>query len=119
MFTREKGHCAEEKALQYLTTQGLKLVTQNYYCKLGEIDLIMRDKDYLVFIEVRSRVSAEFGGGMVSITYAKRQKIIKSALHYLMIHKRQNKFAVRFDVISIDGVSAAITWIKNAFGIDY
>ena len=58
MITQEKGRVAEEKALAYLMKQGLKLITQNYNCRLGEIDLIMRDKNHLVFIEVSSRVSA-------------------------------------------------------------
>jgi putative endonuclease len=119
LTTREKGRIAEEQALAYLVAQGLKPVTQNYNCKLGEIDLIMRDRDYLVFIEVRARVSANFGGGIGSITYAKRQKIIKSASHYMLTHKVQDKWAMRFDVISIDGKSASITWIKDAFGMDY
>lgn len=119
MITQEKGRLAEEKALAHLTQHGFKLVMQNYRCRLGEIDLIMRDRDYLVFIEVRSRVSTDFGGGLASITYAKRQKIIKSAVHYMMTHKEQSNLAMRFDVISIDGKSAVITWLKNAFGTDY
>lgn len=119
MITQEKGRLAEEKALAYFIQQGFKLVMRNYRCRLGEIDLIMRDRDYLVFIEVRARVSTNFGGGVTSITYAKRQKIIKSATHYMMMHKEQSKMAMRFDVLSIDGKSAAITWLKDAFGIDY
>ncbi|MGC1181856.1 YraN family protein [Legionella sp.] len=119
MTTREKGRIAEEKALVYLVAQNLKLVTQNYSCRLGEIDLIMRDNDYLVFIEVRARISADFGGGLASINYAKKQKIIKSALHYVMTHNKQSNLAMRFDVISIDGKSASITWLKDAFGVDY
>lgn len=119
MTTREKGRIAEEQALAYLVAQGLKLVMQNYNCRVGELDLIMRDGDYLVFIEVRARVSADFGGGIASITYAKRQKIIKSALHYMQIHKALRQLPMRFDVISIDGKSAAITWLKDAFGTDY
>lgn len=119
MKTREAGQRAEQKALDYLTNQGLKLVLQNYNCRLGEIDLIMRDRDYLVFIEVRARSSITFGGGVASITYAKQQKIIKSASHYVMIHKLQDKFPMRFDVISIDGKSEVITWLKDAFSADY
>lgn len=116
---REKGRVAEQMALSYLTEKNLKLVSQNYSCRLGEIDLIMRDGMYLVFIEVRSRVSAGFGGGLESVTYAKRQKIIKSAMHYLVNHKEQSKLAMRFDVLSIDGKLSSITWLKDAFGMDY
>ncbi|MBI2786217.1 MAG: YraN family protein [Legionella longbeachae] len=118
-MTQNKGRVAEEKALAYLKKQGLECVTQNYRCRLGEIDLIMYDKNQLVFIEVRSRVSIQFGDGAASITYAKRQKILKAATYYMLQHQEQNKFALRFDVISIDGKSASITWIKDAFGADY
>lgn len=119
MSTQQKGQIAEDKALAYLQAQGLRLVARNYSCRLGEIDLIMCDKDSLVFIEVRSRVSADFGGGIASITYAKRQKIIKSATCFVLSDKAQSNLAWRFDVVSIDGKSAAITWIKDAFGLDY
>ena len=119
MITKEKGRLAEEQALAYLIKHGLTLVTQNYNCRLGEIDLIMRDKDHLVFIEVRSRVSRQFGGGVASVTYAKKQKIIKAATCYILECQKQNEVALRFDVLSIDGKSASITWIKDAFGADY
>ncbi len=119
MITQEKGRIGEEKALTYLIAQGLKLVNKNYTCRLGEIDLIMQDKDHLVFVEVRSRVSVNFGGGLASITYSKRQKIIKAASYYAMTHKNPSQLAMRFDVISIDGKVANISWIKDAFGVDY
>lgn len=119
MITQEAGQVAEQKALDYLVAQGLKLVLRNYSCRMGEIDLIMRDKDYLVFIEVRARVNEQFGGGVASITYAKRQKIIKTTSHYMLKHKVYDKFPIRFDVISLDGKAGAITWIKDAFGADY
>lgn len=110
---------AEEKALAYLTTQSLRLVMKNYRCRFGEIDLIMRDNEQLVFIEVRSRVSKQFGGGIASVTYAKKQKILKTATCFILEHQKYDQFALRFDVVSIDGKSASINWIKNAFGADY
>ncbi|KTD42809.1 YraN family protein [Legionella parisiensis] len=118
-MTYEKGRIAEEKALAYLNNQGLELIKKNYNCRLGEIDLIMRDKDQLVFIEVRSRVSMQFGGGIASVTYAKRQKILKTAVYYILEHQEYEQFALRFDVVSIDGKSASINWVKDAFGADY
>jgi putative endonuclease len=119
LSTLEAGHIAEQKALAYLLEQGLKFVGQNYSCRLGEIDLIMREGTHLVFIEVRSRSNQNFGGGLASITYAKRQKIIKTTSHYLMKHKLYERFPIRFDVISIDGSSGLITWLKDAFNADY
>ncbi|WP_454784829.1 YraN family protein [Legionella sp. WA2024007413] len=118
-MTYEKGRIAEEKALAYLKKQGLTLIMQNYTCRLGEVDLIMRDKEQLVFIEVRSRVSTQFGGGIASVTYTKKQKILKAATHYLLKHRMYDQFALRFDVVSIDGATASINWIKDAFGADY
>ena len=117
--TRQTGFAAEDKALDYLSKQGLKLVTRNFNCRVGEIDLIMHDKNYLVFIEVRARASQNFGGGIASITPSKRQKIIKTSSFYMVKHKIADKFPLRFDVISLDSKTGIITWIKDAFGADY
>ncbi|MFI4962706.1 MAG: YraN family protein [Legionellales bacterium] len=118
-MSKESGRIAEDKALDYLRNKGLTLSTRNYNCRVGEIDLIMRDKEYLVFIEVRSRSSMRFGGAIASITHAKRQKIMKATSFYLMTHKMYDKVPLRFDVVSIDGASGDITWLKDAFGADY
>lgn len=117
-MSRDSGQVAEDKALHHLDQQGLRLVKRNYYCLLGEIDLIMRDGQYLVFVEVRARSSKDFGGGAVSITVAKQKKIVKTAMHYLMVNRLHDKFPLRFDAISIDGKRNEITWIKDAFGAD-
>ncbi|TAL59204.1 MAG: YraN family protein [Legionella sp.] len=119
VFTQKSGHQAEERASNYLQGHGLKLVGRNYHCFAGEIDLIMRDKEYFVFIEVRSRVNVSYGGGIDTITYGKRQKIIKTATHYLMRNQIYEKYPVRFDVIGIDGKSGELSWIKDAFGTNY
>ncbi|MFA6301848.1 MAG: YraN family protein [Legionella sp.] len=115
----EVGRNAEEQALAYLAKHGLKLVQRNYYCRMGEVDLIMRDGDYLVFIEVRSRSNQYYGDGAVSITRSKQQKIMKTALHYVQSHRLQDKVPLRFDVLSVDGATGGLNWIKNAFGADY
>src|SRR4051794_37092043 len=106
------GKIAEQKALSYLTNQGLKLVTQNFNCSMGEIDLIMRDGEYLVFIEVRARSYSGYGDGVASVTYTKRQKIIKTTAFYLMKYRLNERFPIRFDIVSIDGKSEQITWLK-------
>jgi len=119
MMTQKAGQKAEQKALDYLISHGLKLVMKNYSCMAGEVDLIMRDREFFVFIEVRSRTNIYFGGGIASITYAKRQKIIKTTSHYMMKHRISDTVPIRFDVISIDGSPGQISWIKDAFGADY
>ncbi|KGP63774.1 hypothetical protein EP47_06010 [Legionella norrlandica] len=118
-MTQETGKIAEQLALNYLKKNGLQLVMQNYRCRLGEIDLIMREGSFLVFIEVRSRSNISFGGGIASITYEKRKKIIKATSHYMIKYRIENKFPIRFDVVSIDGKSHKITWLKNAFDAEY
>lgn len=118
-MTQIKGQLAEQHALDYLTSHGLKLKARNYRCRLGEIDLIMNDSVYLIFVEVRARTNKNFGGGLASITYAKRQKIIKTTSHYLLTQKIREQQPIRFDVVSIDGHSGELTWLKDAFNVDY
>jgi putative endonuclease len=117
-MSQQLGFVAEERARLYLIDHGLVWMASNYRCKCGEIDLIMRDKTHLVFIEVRSRTSDRFGGAAASITRKKREKIIKSALIYLMVHKLQDKMPVRFDVLIFEGCSPQVEWIKNAFEVE-
>ena len=78
------GQQAELWACQYLEQQGLALITKNYHCRRGEIDLIMRDEKALVFIEVRYRKSARFGSALESVNYKKQQKLIITAEHYIL-----------------------------------
>jgi len=117
--SQEIGLIAEQHARAYLTAQGMQWVMSNYRCRWGEIDLIMRDGPYLVFIEVRSRVSAEFGGAIESITRQKQRKILKTATHYMIAHHVYHSCSARFDVLSLQGVTQQIEWIKNAFGADF
>ncbi len=114
-MSQKIGFDAEDQARDYLTIQGLTWISSNYRCRLGEIDLIMRDYDHLVFIEVRARSTIAFGGAAASVTYSKQQKLIKTASYYLQAFKLQDKQPSRFDVVSLDGVPPRITWIKNAF----
>lgn len=117
-MSQKKGYEAEVQACRFLQKQGLKWVASNYRCRLGEIDLIMRDGLYLVFVEVKARTSSRFGQAADNVHYHKRQKMIKTSLFYLQFNQLLEKQAIRFDVISFDGVPAKISWIKNAFGTD-
>lgn len=113
------GFAAEEEARLYLCKQGLTWVASNYRSRLGEIDLIMQDRDAIVFVEVRARASSAFGGALASVTPQKIKKLLKTASLYLLSHKLTNNRPVRFDVVSIDGRPPTISWIKNAFGTDF
>ena len=113
--TTARGQLAEDAALAHLQKQGLKLVERNYRTPGrggGEIDLILRERDgSLVFVEVRSRSTSEFGGAGGSIGAIKQQRIVLAARHYLM------RFAApppcRFDVVLVEG--QALEWLKAAF----
>ncbi len=115
------GKQAEELASQYLQKQNLTLITQNYHCRRGEIDLIMQDQQTLVFVEVRYRKNARFGSALESIDYRKQTKIITTAEHYLL-QSEDDYFDYRFDVSAIRPThhsdEAEITWIKNAFQLN-
>ncbi len=107
------GSEAEERALQFLLSQGLRLKQRNYHCRMGEIDLILVDGNSLVFVEVRMRSSRAFGGAAESITARKQARIIAAARHYLATQKVTP--ACRFDAVLIEA-NDAMQWIKDAFG---
>jgi putative endonuclease len=86
------------------------LQERNFRCKGGEIDLIMMDRDTLVFIEVRKRAISSFGGAAASIGSAKQRRLIIAAQVYLQRYKSPPP--CRFDVIAIDGKE--VTWLKDA-----
>jgi putative endonuclease len=112
------GKHVEEQAREHLEQRGLRLLERNYRCKLGEIDLIMRDGDALVFVEVRYRKSARFGSAIETVTAKKQSRLLATARHYL----QSNPMSIpcRFDIVGITGQirSAQIEWIKDAFRSD-
>ena len=108
------GVQAEQLAVQYLQQHGLKLIAQNYRGRFGEIDLIMQDGATLVFIEVRLRRDARFGGAALSIDARKQQRIISTAQQYLASLIRIP--ACRFDAVLMeDAQGRNMQWLKNAF----
>jgi len=115
------GRHAEQLAEKYLQQQGLKLLQRNYRCRGGEIDLVMTDRDALVFVEVRYRKHQCFGGAMASVDRHKQQRLLRAAQHYLQRH-RNSDMACRFDVVAVspgqDGAHA-LQWITNAIESDY
>ncbi|KZY60241.1 hypothetical protein A3742_29200 [Oleiphilus sp. HI0071] len=114
---RSKGFEFENKAKHYLQSKGLKLVLQNYSCRLGEIDLIMLDRSTIVFVEVRYRNTAKYGSALESITSNKRSKLLKAANHYLTSRADTSR-PCRFDVIAFDNKNneTEVSWIVSAFG---
>ncbi|HQR04383.1 MAG: YraN family protein [Proteobacteria bacterium] len=116
---RKRGAAAEELAASHLRGQGLKILDRNYRIRGGEIDLIARDGDTLVFIEVRLRSRQDFGGAAESITPAKCRRIILAAQHYLAANIRGHHPPCRFDCVLLDALSkGSMQWIRNAFDVD-
>jgi putative endonuclease len=109
-----RGERAEATALRYLESKGLSLIAQNYRCRFGEIDLIMRDGKTTVFTEVRLRKSNAFGGALASIDSNKQRRILSAARHYLS--EQRGSPICRCDVVLLSGISEqGIEWIQNAF----
>ncbi len=111
------GGQAEAMACKYLRQHGLKLVQQNYRSKVGEIDLIMRDKKSWVFVEVKYRTHHDWANSAESVTRSKQLKIINAAKQYLQQRKVFDLVDCRFDVVAIDEnlSEAKINWLPHAF----
>ncbi|MDE2143936.1 MAG: YraN family protein [Elusimicrobia bacterium] len=110
----QTGQKAEDQAAAFLQAQGFKLVERNFRAKVGEIDLIMRDGDEIVFVEVRARQSRGFGGAAASVDGPKRHKIARTAA--LWIQARSWDGPCRFDVVTFD--AGRLEHLKDAFTAD-
>lgn len=109
----KRGEEAEQLAERFLIGQGLRVVKRNHRCRGGEIDLVCEDGATLVFVEVRLRGNAGYGGAGASITAAKQRRIVIAARHYLA-GKRER--ACRFDAVLLDSLNpGSIEWVRNAF----
>ncbi len=109
-----QGLIAEHTAEAYLKKQGLSLLEKNFSCRFGEIDLVMRDGNTLVFVEVRLRSNAKFGSAAQSINHSKQEKLIRTAQFYLQ--QKDLALACRFDVVLFnERQMQSIEWIRNAF----
>jgi len=109
----QKGLYYERQAENYLKKNGLKPITRNYWCKLGEIDLIMEHQETIVFIEVKYRKSKKYGGALHALTLAKQKKLKKAIQYYIQHHQLQNN-ALRVDFVAINGQNPyQFNWIKN------
>jgi putative endonuclease len=112
-----RGRAAEEHACRRLRTEGLRLITRNYRCAAGELDLVMADGEQLVFVEVRLRRNPHFGSGADTVGPRKQARLIAAALHYIQHHRCRQ--ACRFDVVSVGPEPDALEWIRDAFHATY
>ncbi|XQW84549.1 YraN family protein [Thalassotalea piscium] len=119
--SNQNGQIAEETAKTFLQAQGLTYLEKNFHSRWGELDLIMKDQNVIVFVEVKFRKNNLFGGAISAVSRQKQQKIIKTSAIYLQ-HQGLNEYNTpyRFDVVAIEGntdniAKSPIIWLKNAF----
>jgi putative endonuclease len=115
MDARARGREIEEQARHYLAVRGLRLLQRNFRSRHGEIDLVMQDRDSLVFVEVRYRRSQAFGSAAESVDRHKQARLLACAGHYLQLHPQCAQLPCRFDVVSVNGADNTLDWIRNAF----
>lgn len=122
MLNRQQqfGKRSERLAAEFLKRTGYRILETNYRSKLGEIDIIAREKGTIVFVEVKARNSRRFGSPKGAVTPAKQRKISMAALDYLK-RTGQSEGSARFDVVAIDTASGKIDIevVKNAFALAY
>ncbi|HPZ07456.1 MAG TPA: YraN family protein [Candidatus Eremiobacteraeota bacterium] len=117
---KQLGHIGEKEALKLLLNKGYKLIEKNFRCPLGEVDLIMKEGDELVFIEVRSRTCRAFGEAFETVNLKKQNKLYKLGEYYLQFNGLEDVLC-RFDVVSLlltpGGEIKEGEHIENAFGM--
>lgn len=111
MNTRKIGTFYEDAVCEYLRSQGISIIERNFRCRQGEVDIIGKDKDCLVFFEVKYRKTDAYGGALQAVSYYKQKKICRCADYYCIIHPWIQQ--IRYDVVGI--TDTRIEWIKNAF----
>ena len=113
MNKRQKGAQKERQVCAYLLSEGVEILERNFRSKQGEIDVIGRDGDYLVFFEVKYRSSRNKGSAAEAVGYAKQKRICRVADYYRAVHQCREDTPIRFDVVAVD--KEQVTWIKDAF----
>ncbi|MFZ5722346.1 MAG: YraN family protein [Pseudomonadota bacterium] len=112
---RERGIAGELQARQYLEARGLHCLDAGWRCRLGELDLVMRDRDVLVFVEVRTRREHNTVDALASIDHGKQRRFVRAARAWLASHPQAAELPARFDIVAIDG--AAVRWLSDAFSV--
>ena len=117
---QQLGAAAETAAQTFLIESGLAVLARNVRYPFGEIDLIVRDAEMIVFVEVRFRRNTRFGGAAVSVDAGKRRKIARAAQAWLSSHRQYSAAPCRFDVVAVSpsGDAMACEWIRSAFTLD-
>lgn len=110
------GEAWELRAAEFLSRQGISVITRRYRCRLGELDIVARDGEQLLIVEVRAR--ARSASAIETIGPRKRHRIVNATRHFLMRNRDWHLRPIRFDVIAIDEIDTEepkLRWIRNAF----
>ena len=120
MDRQQIGQAAEDAAVAFLESQGLLVLLRNFRRRAGELDIVARDNDTLIIVEVRTRSSNTYGGAAASVDLRKQRRILRAAEQLLQQRKDFAELRVRFDVIVIHGATShdpRAEWIKHAFAM--
>lgn len=115
MKTSKRGQLTEQACSEYLAGKGLRLIENNYRCRYGEIDLVMRQANTVVFVEVRYRRNDNYGGALASVDHRKQRRIMKTVQHY--IRERNIVCPTRIDVVAMSSDAAGsytFDWLTDA-----
>ena len=117
MNKRVIGSGNEELACSYIESLGGTVIERNFRCKMGEIDIIARDGNYLCFIEVKFRKDSSFGDPKEAVNFSKQRRISKVCEFYLYSKKLSFDIPIRYDVIAVSVKEDMLffDWVKNAF----
>jgi len=116
--TVQQGGVAEQLAAEYLQARGVLILARNLRCRAGELDLVGLDDSVLAIVEVRQRVSSDFGGALGSVTRGKQRRIIRATRYFWHCRPEWRDRVMRFDVLAVQGMpngSQRVLWIKDAF----
>jgi putative endonuclease len=116
-FRKVLGAKGEDLAVRYLKKKGYKVIERNYRCQWGEIDLVARQGDTLVFVEIKARSSSDFGLPQDAVGRFKQEKLVHVARAYMAEHRLKDEITARFDVVAVHltGSGPDIELIQDAF----
>jgi putative endonuclease len=114
----QRGLDCETLAVSHLRKCGVEVLARNVRCKSGELDIVARENNVLLIVEVRQRTKGNFGGALESVDWRKQRKIIRVTRYFLQAHHEWRGFRLRFDVVAVEGTPDGdhrINWVRDAF----
>jgi putative endonuclease len=113
-----RGLDCETLAVRHLQLAGVEVMARNLRCRAGELDIVARENQMLLIVEVRQRSNGNFGGALESVDWRKQRKIIRATRYFLQAQREWRGFRLRFDVVAVEGAPDGvhrINWVRDAF----